>query len=64
MIEIDVKPDDSILFQGQATTVERLVPHLRREQPNKRLNVTVCADAETKLVVVATVSAPLIDLRI
>lgn len=54
-IEVHVNPDGTVLYQSQATTVERLVPHLRREHPNKRLHVNIRVDAETKLVVVTTV---------
>jgi len=55
MIQVFVQPDGTVLFHGQRLAVERLVPHVRREYGNQRLNITIRADSDLSVGVVQPV---------
>lgn len=53
--EIQVRPDGAVLLEGKVMALEGLVPHLRGEDRNKRLHVTIHADAAASIGVVQPV---------
>lgn len=55
MTEIHVRPDGTVLLEGKAMALEGLVPHLRGEDRDKRLHVTIHADAAASIGVVQPV---------
>ncbi|MGI8980422.1 MAG: ExbD/TolR family protein [Pirellulaceae bacterium] len=53
--EIHVRPDGTVILEGKAMALEGLVPHLRGKDRNKRLHVTIRADAAASIGVVQPV---------
>jgi biopolymer transport protein ExbD len=53
-VEVYLKPDGTLVYEDQENDAERLVKQLRQTHPDKRLNVTIYVDAETKLDVAIT----------
>jgi biopolymer transport protein ExbD len=51
-VELRVRPDGTVLYQGREFAAESIAPHLRREYGEKQLDVTLRVDAEATLRVV------------